>query len=74
MTAPFAPPPSRSVVIIVVGLVAVAVAIPFGRRDDWAGWVAFLTVAAVAVGCWGLLMRGAMRAILQWWRGGPDST
>jgi hypothetical protein len=73
MTAPFAPPPPRPGVMILFGMAAVAAAIPFARRNDWVGWIAFLSVAAVAAGIWGLLAWGVVRAILQWRRGRPDS-
>jgi hypothetical protein len=53
--------------MVVVGLV-----MPLMRRDDWMGWAAFLTVAAVALGMSGLLIQGLARAALRWWRGEPD--
>jgi hypothetical protein len=61
MTAPLTPVPERTVLAVLFGLAAVAVAIPFGQRDDWVGWAAFLTVAAVATGLWGLMIRGFWR-------------
>jgi ABC-type uncharacterized transport system permease subunit len=51
--------------MILLGIVAVAVAMPFGRREDWLGWTVFLTMAAVAAGLWGLVLCGFARAILQ---------
>jgi hypothetical protein len=41
MTAPFAPPPSRTTLIILIGLVAAALAAPFARRENAMGWFAF---------------------------------
>jgi hypothetical protein len=56
MTAPFAPPPSRAILAVVATMLAVAVAIPFARRDDWTGWVAFVTFVAANAVMWGLLV------------------
>ncbi len=58
--------------MILLGMVAVAVAIPLGRREDSLGWIAFLTMAAVAVGLWALVLWGFARAILQRWRSRSD--
>ena len=58
MTAPFAPPPPWEVKAIVLGSLAVAVAMPFARRNDWVGWIAFTTLAAAAVGIVLLFIRG----------------
>lgn len=73
MTAPFAPPPPWPVVAVLIGMVVVALAMPFMMRDDWLGWVAFPLTAAVAVGLWGLLGWGLTRATLRWWRRRPGS-
>ena len=62
MTAPFAPPPPRSLAIILLCMVVVGLVTPLMRRDDWMGWAAFLTVAAVALGMWGLLILGLLLA------------
>jgi hypothetical protein len=59
VTAPIAPPPSRQFVLLVLGLIAFAIAMPFVRRDDWIGWVALLIMAAVAIGSWILLIWGS---------------
>lgn len=64
MTAPFAPPPSRPVLFVLFAMGVMAIAMPFGRREDWLGWVAFLAIAACAVGIWGLLILGFTRAFL----------
>jgi hypothetical protein len=68
MTAPLTRPPSRLTVIILIGLVAVTAAMPFARREDWLGWMALVTIGAVALGLWMLLLWGFARAILQRWR------
>ena len=72
MTAPFAPPPSRPIVAVTLGMVAVAVAMPFARRDDAIGWIAAAVVLGAAVGIWSLLLWGLGRATLQWWRDRRD--
>jgi hypothetical protein len=72
MTAPFAPPPSQLQVIFTVGLIAFAIAMPFVRREDGIGWIAFLASAAFAVGLWVMLLWGMARAILRWWHGERD--
>ena len=69
MTAPFAPPPSRPLIAVVVAMLAVAVAMPFARRDDWSGWAAFVTLIAANAVLWGLLIRGLIRR----WREPPAS-
>jgi hypothetical protein len=69
MTAPFAPPPSRSILAVLASMLAVVVALPFARRDDWTGWVAFLTLVAANVILWGLLGWGLIRR----WREPPPS-
>jgi hypothetical protein len=56
MTAPLAPQPTRITWAVVFGLIAVVIAIPFGRREDWVGWLAFLNVATVAIGFASLLI------------------
>lgn len=58
MTVPFAPPPPWEVKAIVLGSLAVAVAMPFARRDYRVGWIAFATLAAAAVGIVLLFVRG----------------
>jgi hypothetical protein len=61
VTAPFAPPPSRSVVAVLAAMLAMMAVLPFARRDDWLGWIAFATIAAANVVLWGLLARGLIR-------------
>ena len=61
MTAPFAPPLPWEVKAIVLGSLAVAVAMPFARRNDWVGWIAFTTLAAAAVGIVLLFIRAVWR-------------
>lgn len=62
MTAPLAPPPSRLGLSVIMALTCVAAAIPFGRREDWLGWLAFLVVAAAAAWVWGVLLWGLWRS------------
>lgn len=69
MTAPLAPSPSPAVWTVVGFMVAVAIVIPFARRDDWLGWLAFLVVFAANVVIWGLLLWAFVRAALEWHRG-----
>ena len=61
MTAPFAPPPSRNVIVVLVALFAAMAVVPFGRRDDWLGWIAFATLVAANIVLWGLLIWGMIR-------------
>ena len=61
MTAPFAPPPSRAILAVVATMLAVAIAAPFARRDDWMGWIAFVTLVAANAVLWGLLVWGLIR-------------
>ena len=72
MTPPLTPP-TRPLAIIVIGTIAVAIAMPFAQRDDWIGWIALATIGAAAVGLWALLICGFTRAIIQWWRDLSDS-
>lgn len=65
MTAPFAPPPPRPVIVVLILLGLFVIALPFGRREDWLGWVAFLVIAAVAVTLWGILLWGVVRKIIE---------
>lgn len=58
---------------ILIATVAVAIAMPFGRREDWIGWLAFLVMAASAVGLWAILIWGFTQRIIDWWRGRSDS-
>ena len=68
MTAPFAPPMSWEGKAILWGFLVVALAIPFGRREDWIGWAALSALLAVVVGMWALLIRGMAFHTLRWWR------
>lgn len=63
MTAPFAPPPGWPMFALLAASAAVAIAIPFGRRDDWTGWLALLTISAAAIVIWGMLIWGFVRAL-----------
>ena len=45
MTAPFAPPPPWEVKAVLLGMLVVAVAIPFAGREGWIGGTASLGVA-----------------------------
>lgn len=72
MTAPLTPQPSWPAAVILICGVAVAIAMPFGRRTDFVGWAAFLTIAAAAIGLWGLLIYGFCRAFAQWLRKDVD--
>jgi len=60
MTAPFSPHPPRIVWLICLGFVAVAVAMPFARRDDLLGWLSLSVVLAFAVILWALLAMDAL--------------
>lgn len=71
MTAPFAPPPTRPIVLVGAAIACV-IAIPFARRNDWLGWAAFLVIAAAAVALWGMLLRACWRSTVEWWRGKSD--
>ena len=57
---------------VLIAMVAVAVAMPFGRREDWIGWLAFLVIAASAIGLWALLIWGFTQEIIEWWRRRSD--
>jgi hypothetical protein len=54
--------------LVVIGIIAVAIAIPFRRRDDWLGWIGLLTIAAVAIGLWGALIWSFIQSVIEWWR------
>jgi hypothetical protein len=43
---------------VVVAMLGVVVALPFARREGWAGWVALVMIGAAAVVMWGLILRG----------------
>lgn len=73
MTAPFAPPPSRAVKIVLALMASVAIVAPFARRDDGLGWIAFLVITTATIILWGMLFWGFGRALITWWRGGPQN-
>ena len=73
MTAPMTRPVTWEMVLVLVSMVVVAIALPFARREDWTGRVAFLAIAVSVLGVWGLLIRGLTRAFLTWWRNRSDS-
>ncbi|KAA5546911.1 hypothetical protein FYK55_00330 [Roseiconus nitratireducens] len=68
MTAPFAPPPPRSFWLILAAMVAVFLAAPAGRREDWIGWLAFAVMVVAAAGLWSMLALALGRRIVTWWR------
>jgi hypothetical protein len=53
---------------LLVGVLVLVIAIPFGRREDWIGWLALFAVLACAMGMWALLIRGIVFHTPQWWR------
>lgn len=57
---------------ILIAMVAVAVAMPFGRREDWIGLLAFLIVWTSAIGLWALVIGRFLQKILEWWRHRSD--
>lgn len=61
MTAPFAPPPTRRQLLIWFILCAFAIAMPFVRREDWMGTIAFAIVTGCAIGVWAILIYGFVR-------------
>lgn len=73
MTAPFATPPSRSMVAFALGGVLVAAVMPFVRREDVLGWIALAVLTSAAIGIWALLLWGAGRGLLRWWRNRRDA-
>jgi hypothetical protein len=46
---------------VLLSMLAVALAAPFGRRDGWLGWFSFLILIMATATIWGLLIRGAWR-------------
>ncbi len=68
MTAPFNPHPHPLIWAFVVGLAVVVMASPFGRRDDWLGWISLLAVAAAAVFMWATLISGLAMQIAKWFK------
>lgn len=65
MTPPLTRPPSWEVPAVVLGVVAVAAALPLARRDDGLGTAAIVVVNAAAIGLAALLIQGAVRTPTQ---------
>lgn len=63
MTRPMGP-----MLIILGGGIAVGLAIPFARRDDWLGWFSLAVVAIVSVFFWSMYLLGIIRQLLTAWR------
>lgn len=72
MTAPFAPPPSKRLILVVAGMLLFGLVIPFVRRDDWIGWAAFSIVILLDILLWGLLTWLFFKTVLKWWRKNAD--
>ncbi len=66
MTAPFSSHPPPLVWLIAIGTISMAIAIPFGRRDDWLGWLAFLWMASFAIALSAILIFGIARNVVAW--------
>lgn len=47
---------------VLLSMVAVMIVVPFGRRDDWLGWLAMTTLIGANVVLWGLLVWGVVRS------------
>ena len=58
MTPPLTRPITPGLIFVMLILPLMALAMPFARREDWIGWVAFLTICLGAVGLWVLLIFG----------------
>jgi hypothetical protein len=58
--------------MIVLAIIAVALAMPFGRRDDWLGWVALFTIWGSALFLWATLIVAFVRRIIEWYRRAPE--
>jgi hypothetical protein len=43
---------------VLLSMLAVALAAPLGRREDWLGSISFLILFMAAATIWGLLIRG----------------
>jgi hypothetical protein len=68
LTAPFAPPPTRLQLAIGIGLLLFGLAMPFGRRDDAIGWIAFSYICGFATFLWALLTRRMSIRLIEWYR------
>lgn len=73
MTAPLAPPPTRIFWIIHAVLACFALALPFARRPDWLGHLAFGVIAICAIVLWTLLLWGIGRQVLEHFRSRRDN-
>jgi len=73
MTPPRTRPITPGLLFVMIGMLATAIAMPFVRREDWIGWIAFGIVAVFAIGLWALLIRGFIRELRARWRD-HDST
>jgi hypothetical protein len=72
MTVPFLHQPMPLARFLSIGLLVVAIAMPFGRRNDLLGWVAFLWIAFFALALWVILIIGVARSVLAWYRDKPS--
>jgi hypothetical protein len=68
MTPPQTRPLTPALLFVIVGSLAMAVAMPYVRREDWIGWIAFGTIVVFAIGLWVLLIRGFVRELRARWR------
>lgn len=73
MTAPFAPPPSRLQVAVLLGMLVFAIAAPFAKRPGWIGGVALAVITLLGMGLWGILLWGFGTAIRRWWQGPSEN-
>jgi len=68
MTAPFNPHPHPLIWAILIGMIGVAIAMPFVRREDWLGWVSFIAITGFAVFLWVTLIVGFSVRVVEWIR------
>ena len=68
LTPPLTKPDPWEAKAVRLATAATVAAMPFLRRDDWIGWIALLTLGAVFVGTWGLLIRRAVHHAIRRWR------
>jgi hypothetical protein len=71
MAARFSSLPPLLVWFLSIGAFLSAVAIPFGRRNDWLGWIALLLIAFFAICIWAMLIIGITKSVLAWYRDKP---
>ncbi len=62
MTPPLTRPIPPAFWWILLGCLILAIVMPFGRRDDWLGWLAFIVIVLAAIGIWGLLIFGVVKS------------